>query len=179
MPVSKKLKPQPHWLNQKQMAAACGLAPRNFAEWGVRSVATIGAQRFYLVGDVLSNRMERLRSDLESKMERQETEDLDIQRERTRETKERADNLALKNAQLRRELCPVSVLSAVLSRLGAQISAALETIPAEVRRKVPALKATELEVIKRVIVRTQNSVAEAPVYLDDMLDDIARAESNT
>lgn len=51
--------PQPHWLNHRDMAAACGVSHQTFDNWGIKPVARIGKQSFYLVADVLRNRIAR------------------------------------------------------------------------------------------------------------------------
>lgn len=90
----------------------------------------------------------------------------------------RADTVLkeLKAAQLRRELAPITALRQILGDAGAQISALLETIPGKVRRRVPTLSVSELEIIKREVIKAQNIAARITVKLDEYQPD-ARPDS--
>lgn len=90
--------------------------------------------------------------------------------------KERADNLALKNAILRREYAPISVITMTVGAVAAQIGATLDSLPLNVRRKVPSLTITDVEVIKREVVKCQNIASKAADVLDRKLDELVRAE---
>ena len=170
-------KPEPYWLNQGQMAKAHGVSRESFYKWGVESVAKIGTTVYYLAGDVTANRVAQATAYAEKRLNEAKDQKLDAQKEQARERKERADNLALKNAQLRRELCPVDFVTQALATVGGQVTSALQTIPAEVRKKIPRLTAAEVAIIERIVIRAQNSAARLPVRVDEMMDDFARTES--
>lgn len=55
--------PQIHgyWLNHGEMAAACGVSTQAFDKWGVKPVAVVGRETYYLVADVVANRLARQR----------------------------------------------------------------------------------------------------------------------
>lgn len=90
--------------------------------------------------------------------------------EDARLTKERADNLELKNAILRREYAPVTAISSVLSKVCVQIAGVLDSLPLNVKRKVPSLTITDLEIIKREVVKCQNAASKVGELLDLELD---------
>lgn len=92
-------------------------------------------------------------------------------RERARAERERADNLALKNQILRRELADVAVIAEIIAKLGSQIGAKLDSLPGELRRKLPNLTATELEIVRRTVVKCQNDIAALPSVTDEILND--------
>lgn len=73
----------------------------------------------------------------------------------------------LKEAQLRNELAPVETLTWALSNLGSQISAILETILAKLKRQVPILTATDLDLIRKEITKAQNAAAHVRLELPD------------
>jgi len=93
--------------------------------------------------------------------------DIILDDERARETKERADNLALKNSQLRGELVPISAVKWLYGRTGAFISSALESLPVKLKRRNPKLNATDIDMIKGEIARLQNEMADMPLSFDD------------
>jgi hypothetical protein len=53
---------KPFWLNHAEIAAACGVSTQAFDKWGVAPVATVGRETFYMVADVVENRLARQRS---------------------------------------------------------------------------------------------------------------------
>lgn len=95
---------------------------------------------------------------------------IDFDQENARLTKEKADGAALKNAQLRRELVPIDAVVWAMSKAGKQIASILETIPGKVKRRVPRLNATEVEIIKREVIKAQNVAAHVSVDLDEYAD---------
>lgn len=93
--------------------------------------------------------------------------------EDARLTKERADNLELKNAILRREYAPVTSISAVLAKVCVQIAGVLDSLPLNIKRKVPSLTVTDLEVIKREVVKCQNAASKVGDLLNLELDTVS------
>ena len=96
---------------------------------------------------------------------------INLERERARLTREQADHTALKNGQIRKQLAPIKRLEEELSNVCGQIAAVLESIPLRVKRRVPRLTASEVEAIKREIVRAQNVAAGVGPLTDDDADD--------
>jgi phage terminase Nu1 subunit (DNA packaging protein) len=96
---------------------------------------------------------------------------LDLEQERARLAKEQRIAQELKNAQIRRETAPIEIISFMLSKIGAQVSAILDTIPGKVKRRVPKLSSAEIEIIKREIVKAQNVAAKVTVNVDDYQPD--------
>lgn len=77
----------------------------------------------------------------------------------------------LKEQQLRGELAPVEELTRALGMLASQVSAILETIPGKLKRSLPQLTATDLDVVKREIVKCMNACAD--ISLDIEVSDTA------
>lgn len=84
---------------------------------------------------------------------------------------EKADALAIKNAILRREYAPIAVVSQVLSKVGAQIGSVLDTLPLNVKRRVPELENQTIELIKSEVVKTQNVIATMDDALEQAIDE--------
>ena len=97
--------------------------------------------------------------------------EIDTEHERGRLTRAQADAKELDNAERRKELAPVDLLEWVLSKACSQISAVLETIPLNVKRRVPQLSANAIELIKKEIVRCQNIAASAEINLDEFAEE--------
>ena len=162
-------KPQPGWLNQEQMAASCNISRSGFQKWGVGSVAKIGKYSFYRTVDVLANRLEKQKPRLQKPAASATDQEL-ARAERDakfRLTKAQAEWQELKNAQLREELAPVDFITWVISKAGSQISAILESIPMNLKKRNPRLTASNIEFITREIVKTQNIAAHMKLDLDE------------
>lgn len=99
--------------------------------------------------------------------------------ETTRLKRALADKAEYEAARLRMELAPISTLSTVLGRVGARISAILETIPGKVKRRAPRLTAAEIEVIKKEIVKAQNAAAKVNIELDELTNSAADSEGDS
>ena len=96
---------------------------------------------------------------------------IDTEQERGRLARAQADAKELDNAERRKELAPVELLEWVLSKACAQISAVLETIPLNVKRRVPQLSANGIELIKKEIVRCQNIAASSEINLNEFAEE--------
>lgn len=171
-PTTKRL---PHWLNKKQMAASCGISVQAFDKWGVTQAAAIGNEVFYTVDDVIDNRLalvERRQKEAAAAAASSAptTEELDAEREKLLLIREQRIGQELKNAATRRETAPVALIDWTLSKIGGQIAAILESVPLKVKRLLPRLTATEVEHIRREIVKAQNLAARVTVDLDEYYD---------
>lgn len=82
--------------------------------------------------------------------------DLDLASERARLAKEQADKVAMQNAERRGELAPVSAMEMVLATVGAKVGRILDTIPGQVRRRVPGIGSEVIEAIATDIAKCRN-----------------------
>lgn len=163
----------PHWLNQTDMSASLGISVQAFKKWDVRPVARVGKSLYYTAADVLQNRRE---NDV-SKLKPEEPEELrGFEKERYRLTKAQADHQELKNSVMRKELAPVELQSFCLSRLAAEISGILDSIPLDHKRKHPEASTLQIENLKRSISKSMaacNRLSEnIPNYVDEYLAEL-------
>ena len=91
----------------------------------------------------------------------------DLDTERARLTAEQADNYALKNAQLRRELAPIATLELVLGKAAGQIRPLLESLPVKIKRRLPAMSAAEVDIMKREIAKCCNAISQLKIDTGD------------
>lgn len=175
--VTRKKRPakstaEAHWLNHDQMSKSCGISPQAFRAWGVEPVAKQPPYVYYTVEGVLTNRLEHQAARLEriGKPASDEERELAEGNAKLRLTLAQAEGQELKNAQLRKELAPVDMLEWVVGKAGAQISAILDAIPLQLKKRNPKLTATDLETIRREIVKAQNTAAHLTVDLDEYYD---------
>lgn len=97
--------------------------------------------------------------------------DLDLATERARLAKEQADKVAMQNAVTRGDLAPVVMIEEVLTKTAARLAGIFDAIPGLVRRRVPSLRAEEIDLIAAEIARVRNVVAG--MSLADLNDDKA------
>lgn len=102
--------------------------------------------------------------------------DLDLATERARLAKEQADKVAMQNAVTRGDLAPVVMIEEVLTKTAARIAGIFDAIPGLVRRRVPSLRAEEIELISAEISRVRNVVAA--MSLADLNDEQVAANES-
>ena len=98
-------------------------------------------------------------------------EKLNLDEQRARLAKEQSENVKLKNAEKRRELAPINFIEWALGQTCAQISAILESLPLKIKRRVPKLSATDIELIRKEIIKAQNTASKITVDLDVFRDE--------
>lgn len=79
--------------------------------------------------------------------------------ERARLAREQADRIAMQNAERRGELAPANIIEQVLARVGARVGRLLETIPGELRRRMPDMTAEDVEAVTRTVNKARNLAA--------------------
>ena len=162
-------KKEPHWLNKKQMAASCNISTQAFDKWGVQPVSRIGRESFYTVSDVLLNREQKLLDQMGGHNNPEgDQEFIDKDFEYARKLRADADAQEMKNAVTRRELAPVDLLEWALASIAEQINSILDSIPLKLKKRVPHLKAAELEIAKREIIKAQNAASKSQLPWDQL-----------
>lgn len=94
---------------------------------------------------------------------------VDFNRERALLTKEQRIGHELKNAQLRKELAPLTVITGTLAIAATRVKAHFQTLPGEIKKKLPTVTATELLIIDRCITKCLNTIAAMPDIRDDII----------
>lgn len=157
--------PNPEHLNQRTMAAACGVSVRNFQNWGVPPAATDGRQKFYTVRAVMDNRLAEQAARYQVQIDRlqaritelETSEDgttmaevmLQQNRERTRLLAEQAEGQAMKNAMARHEVAPFDFLTYLLAGVAAQIASVMDGLPGQLIR-ITGLRPTEVDKVRSI-----------------------------
>ena len=90
-------------------------------------------------------------------------------------TRERRRNLEMKNAILSREYAPIEVISTTVAKVAGQIAAVLDTLPLTMKRKLPDLSITDLEIVKREVVKCQNIASKAGEHLAQEIDQACKS----
>ena len=160
---------EPYWLNATNMSKALGVSRATFQTWGVKPVKVVKGGNYYLVEDVLKNRLDHQirKSKRTDSLSRDEAEEK-MAAAKLEEVKERAESLAIKNALMRKEVAPIKVLEEALGQICAQIAATLESIPVNVKRRNSRLESNDINIIKEEIVKCQNIAANSSIDMDKL-----------
>ena len=97
--------------------------------------------------------------------------DGELANERARLAREQADAQAMKNAQARRELAPVSVIEEVLAHVGRQIATVLEGLQPKLRRQFPELSGEQLKLIATEVAKARQLAASVNLSALDANED--------
>ena len=163
------------YLNKRQMCDSMGISQTAFDKYKIEPILRQGGRAYYTVRQILNNRLENLARQHQDQMPALEDENddpsyIDGNREKARLDKEKADGQALKNAVTRGELIPADAAMYIFGEMGAEVSSILEVIPAKIKRRVPTLKATDINAIKSEIIKAQNIAASIASGLDDYVE---------
>lgn len=157
----------PGELHQTQAAALLGVSVRQFQKYQIEPAARRGRYAYYALPDLLAYAEERARRKgyeaglRDGRAPESVAELLDAkERAELRLTEERAEYQRLRNAELRRELAPVEILTWALSDLASQIVPILNAIPGDIKRRNPKITAAELHLMREAIAGALNLVAE-------------------
>lgn len=179
--ATSKQRPEPHWLNRKQMAASLGISVQAFDKWGVEPVARVGREKFFDCRSVLDAKL----AELEAKHQQAQPagadgEEIDplLDYHRAQEeyllTKARREAQELRNSREARRVVPVEFAIYSLSRVVAEVAAQLDTLPLTMKRKHPDLEPRHLDSLTREITKARNTAAQGadkmPEILEDFLD---------
>lgn len=93
---------------------------------------------------------------------------IDREFEQARKTRAEADAQEMKNAVTRRELAPVELLEWALASIAEQVNSILDSIPLKLKKRVPHLKASELAIAKREIIKAQNAASKSQLPWDQL-----------
>lgn len=104
------------------------------------------------------------------------TEALNKDYEQARLAKAQADGKEIENQIKRGELAPVELMTRVLAQVASQITAVLDSIPQKIKRNVPKLTASDIDIIKREIVKTQNAAANIDINIEQLVEDFKRSK---
>jgi len=166
------------WLNRKDMAKSCGVTPMIFSSWEVKAVAVYRNASYFTVKDVLANRRQvAIDAGVEKAMAERAAKlrdaanglnPLDPDDAKLMELHERTEKQAIANAIARREYAPITVLQDALGKMCSQISAVLESIPVKLKRRCPKLGATDIEVVKKEIIKCQNLASSLTIGVDEI-----------
>lgn len=170
---------EPHWLNKSTMADSLGISVQAFDRWGVKPVAKVGRSVYFTVADVLYNRKQNeveKHQPLPQELPDPEQGSLDF--ERYRLTKAQADAQELKNQIARQEVVSVEFATFALSKLAAEGTGILDSLPLNIYRKHPELTKIQQENIKRELAKAMNAMSRLDESLDKVLDDYIRESAN-
>ncbi len=124
-----------------------------------------GVSSQYSTGDVIKWLLRQERSKYAT--DKDTAKAVDLNTEQARLTKEKADAQELKNRIERKEVAPVSLMTTSIAKVSASAVAILASLKLSIKRKLPHLKNTELDIIEKEIARARNSIADMELVFND------------
>jgi len=125
----------------------------------LRSGDTCGNWLLAYCGNLRDAASGRVRSD----------EALDLDAQRARLAAAQAEKIELENSVKRGDLAPALIMEQVLAATGAKIAAALDALPALLKRRLPMLTDADVEVMRRELAQVRNTAAA--LNLEDLETD--------
>lgn len=112
----------------------------------------------------------RIRQELSRLTVDEDGQPIDYEAERARLTKAQATAQEMKNDESMSRLCPLDIIEWTISSVLEQVVSVLESIPIKVKQRLPHMKASELEIIKREIIKARNIASKAKLKTDFPID---------
>lgn len=163
-------------------ARLCRVTIAMFARYELECVEKRGRYKMYRLDDVLDCITERARKKgyqqglAEGKSAiPDDAAELLIEKERAELLlkREQGETQRLRNEETRRQLARVDLLTYALGKVCGQLVAILDALPGALKRSLPSLTASEIEIARREVAKCLNAVAEAEIDLDDYPGDAA------
>ena len=99
-------------------------------------------------------------------------EDLDPVQEKARLDRERRIYQAVVTEMKLGELVPIELIGFVMARMGAEIAAILESLPAKIKKLHPKLTASTIHMFKKEIVKARNASVNVVETVDVFIDEV-------
>ena len=171
MPRVKTEQKEPVLLNKTELCKSLDISTTAFDKWQVKPFKKAGRQTFYTVAEVVANRVANEKNKHKAVDPSDEDVENTIDYQRFRLTKAQADGQELKNEKDRKECVDVDFNTFVLSKLVSQIAPQLDKIPHEVKKKNPDIEQHILDLIKSIIIKNQNVIADFAEGIEGLLDE--------
>ncbi len=167
-------------VNATEAAKLCRVSAAMFSRYEIQQHSKAGRQVFYRVDDILDFIEDRSKKKAYQEGFRDgkkaipdDVSDVTLRREQAELAlkEEQAETQRLKNEQTRRETARVDLLTFALAKACAQAVATLDALPGNLKRSLPSLGASEIEIARREVAKCCNAIAEAEIDLDDYSGD--------
>lgn len=167
-------KPKLGWMTRTAMIASLGIDSSAFVRWGVKPVQKIGNKAYYTMQDVLQNRLDNERDKFQRAADKGVTNNGKINGAEEKALLDRAKRVSLetKNEKAAGELLPVVVAELVFAQMGAEVSAILDPLPGALKRLMPTMTATQVDLVRKEIARAKNTACDTPTVLKRIIRDI-------
>ena len=91
---------------------------------------------------------------------------LNLEAQRARLASEQADRCALENQIKRSEYAPIEALQFAIADFAGQAKSIFEGLPKRIKNSLPSLRAREIKILEREIVKVRNAVASIQINFD-------------
>ncbi len=162
------------WLNKSEMSASLGISVQAFDKWRVEPVARIGREAFFTAHAVVENRLclhSEKHQPADPDAELDPLAEARLVQERLRLTSAQAEGQELKNEVTKRKSVPTGFATFVLSRVAAEISSILDTLPLTLKRRHPDLEVRHIESVQRELAKARNRAATLDERLPGLMDE--------
>jgi phage terminase Nu1 subunit (DNA packaging protein) len=176
-------KPQKGWINRTTTVSSLGISRQSFDAWKVQPVARIGREAFFTMEDVVAARVAHAIEKTEAKYsvkdsgldDDSENGNLNPIVEKTKLDIQRRIGQELINQQTRGDLIPMIAIEFVMSKIGAEMAAIFDSLPAKIKKALPKTNRTQLDHVEKEITKARNIAANAAVSLSDFVEEHYRS----
>ena len=147
-----------------------------FDKWKLQHVGKIGRHRYWTIAQVISYRVAREQLKYQARLDDMiqagsDGDDLNPVIEKAKLDREKRIGQELANDEKMGNVFPTAAAGFVWAKAGAEMSAVLESLPAKLKRSMPKMTATQLNVIKKEIAKACNTAADVADKFDEFLEE--------
>ena len=155
---------------QEQLAALVGVSQQAVSLVAGRGVLQPGAT----LGEWLLAYCEHLRGIAAG---RGGDDGVELSRERAALARAQTERIEMMNAERRRELAPARLLEDLLARTASRAARVLETIPGEIRRRLPSATSDDIQAVTTIVSKARNVIAS--LRRVDIFGDLAAVDAES
>lgn len=175
--MAKKIKVQiePYWLSFGNAVKSCRVSPNTFRSWGVEPIYVNGRTKYFTIENIILCKCEfdkKIGSVGSIPIVNDDGEIVEYAKELALKTQQERIRLELNNLEKTGELVPVGLFVDSVILISNHWGASLDSLVLDIKRQVPDIKNSALEIIEKLRIGMQNELADWELGTNSAIDDL-------
>ena len=176
----KKVPIEPYWLSFGNAAKSCRVSPNTFRSWGIEPIYVNGRTKYFTVENIILSKAEfdkkigSVGSVGSVPVINEDGEIVEYAKELALKTQQERIRLELSNLEKTGELVPVGLFVDAVILISNHWGASLDSMVLDIKRQVPDIKNSALEIIERLRIGMQNELADWELGTKNSIEDLQK-----
>ncbi len=172
------MKKQPHWLNLTNAAKSCGVSVNTFKGWEVQPIGRDSRSQYFTFKDIESAK-EKLRKNIPSDtVKNKNGEIVDYGSELALKTQQERIRLEINHMEKTGELVPANLFMDAVVLISDHWGTSLDSLVLNIKRNVPDIKNSVLEIIEKMRIDLQNELADWELANRNAISNLQKSSIN-